>query len=78
MKKNYLDLEMASYVDSQAIIRQDSSISKINSSVLNKTLENKNNCKNACNNYGWVGGFVLLTTGVLVGGLYLFNFLLEA
>ena len=83
MQKKYVDLEMSAVntVNNEAIVSQNSSISRQNSSIsrsdsIKKMVsQKKETCDEACQQYGWVAGAILFTTGLIIGTGYLIRFL---
>ena len=83
MQKKYVDLEMSSInvPQNNSIIQQSSSISRQSSSIsrsdsIKKTLsQKKDNCDEACQQYGWVAVMVLFTTGLIIGTGFLIKWL---
>ena len=62
--------------NSNSISRQSSSISRVES--IKKVVEKKKKtCNEACQEYGWVTGMVLFTTGFIVGLGYLIKLLVN-
>ena len=76
MQKNYVDLEMSTVntINNDAIVSQTSSISRSNS-IKRAVSQKRDNCNEACQQYGWAAGLILFTTGLIVGGGYLIKLL---
>ena len=76
MQKKYVDLEMSAVniVNNEAIVSQNSSISR-SDSIKRIVSQKKENCDEACQQYGWAAGLILFTTGLIIGTGYLIKWL---